>query len=288
MKLFHVAVGLPIVLGAVACANEPVYVASDPSQQLEVGTDDPADEGTATTTLNLPFDATFLNGMDYAETRTDLLTSINAEIDPDITLDQLPLVRLDQIDVSIEWSIKNLDAEPGQAFIDINGGNQYFFYVPADFIIDPDDPDAQPPPPLAGHVPIDVPASGTVSGVFREDTMREAALALDLITRGTINPFQALLNNYEDITSSADVPFSPYPPPEPGDPVPAAPPPFPIEAFANLVRLDVTFSANQHMVLEYAVRVRDPDGVLHDELLGADPAELMVFTPAQYVPPLLP
>jgi hypothetical protein len=276
------------LLGAAACTNEPVYVGSDPAQQIEVGTDDPADEGTATTTLNLPFDNAFLTGTEYTKKRTELLASINAAVDPDITADQLPFVRLDQIDLSIEWSIKNLDTEPGQARISVNGGNQYFYYVPDDFIVDPTDPDAVAPPPLAGNVPIDVPGSGTVSGVFREDTMREAALALELITRGTINPFQALLNNYEDITSTADVPFVPYPPPEDVDPVPVAPPPLPVDAFGHFVRLDVTFEADHHMVLEYAVRVRDPDGVLHDELLAADPAELMVFAPAEYVPVLPP
>jgi len=282
--------GLLLLLGA--CTNEPTYIGSDPmgNEQLEVGTGAAGDMGTATKTLDLPYDGDKLNGMDYAKTRDDLLASINAGFDPDITLDQLPFVRLDQVDISIEWSVKNLDDEAGQAFIDINGGNQYFYYVPLDFaVINPANPeDTQMPPPLAGHTPIDVPAHGEMNGVFREDTMREAALDLDLITRGTINPYAAILNNNEDITSTADVPYVTYPPPMEGDPQPTPPPPFPIDAFANFVRFDVTFQPDHHMVLEYAVRVRDPDGLLHDKLLAADPAQLMPFMPAEYVPPAPP
>jgi len=242
----------------------------------------------ATDTLNLPYDTRFLHGTTYTRDRAHALASINAVADPDVTDDQLPLVRLDQIHLSIEWTIKNLDAEPGSARISINGGNQYFYYVPMDFVADPLDPNARVPPPLAGNIPIDVPASGTVDGVFREDTMREAALDLDLITRFTFSPFLALLNNQEHITSTDDVPYVSFPPPAAGDPPPPQPPAFPIAAFANFVRIDVTFQASRHMVLEYAVRVRDPDGLLHDKLLDADPAQLEVFAPVEYIPPAPP
>lgn len=273
------------LLGAVACTNDPIYVDSDPAEQLEFVEGDPV-----TTTLNLPFDNEYLNSTEYGDKREELLAELNArpDVEPDLALDQLPLVRMDQLDVSIEWSIRNLTDEPGQAFVDVNGGNQYFYYVPANFIIDPNDDEEPPPPPLAGHVPIQVPAGGEVSGVFREDSIREAALDLDLITRGTFNPFYATLNNNEDIHNMSDVPFVPYPPPEDGAPPPPQPPAIPIEAFGAFVRLDVTFEADRHMVLEYAVRVRDPDGLLHDELLDAPAGELMVFTPAEFVPVLTP
>jgi hypothetical protein len=226
--------------------------------------------------------------MEYQTEREALLLEINASFDPDLAIDQLPFVRLDQVDVSIEWSIRNLDAEPGQAFIDVNGANQYFAYVPAEFVIMVGDEEEPLPPPLAGHVPIDVPASSTISGVFREDTLRESALDLELITRGALNPFYAIINNNEDINATTDVEYVPYPPPEDGDPPPPMPVPLPVSAFGHFVRFDVTFAADRHMVLEYAVRVRDPDHLLHDELLGADAAELMTFMPADYVPPTAP
>jgi hypothetical protein len=280
MKLWKILPTLPI---AAACTNDPVYIDSDPAQTLEVGVG--MDEGTATTTLNLPYDAEYLNGEEYTQKREELLASINETFDPPITIDQLPYVRLDQVDISVEWTITNLDAEPGEAFVDVNGGNQYFYYVPAEFVVDPDDEDEPQPPPLAGHVPIEIPANGSISGVFREDQLREAALDLDLITRFTLNPFFALLNNNEEIQSTEDIDYVPYPPPEDGEPI-TPPPPFPVVAMGHFVRLDITFIADRHMILEYAVRVRDPDGLLHDELLAADPAELMPFMPAMFVPDL--
>lgn len=280
MKLAAIAVFVGLAPLA-ACAADPQYI--QPERGIEVGTGDPADMGVATATLLLPYDAAFLNSVEYGREREAFLTDLNTRVEPDIALDQLPLVRLDQIDVSIEWTIRNLSDQPGEARINVNGGNQYFIYLPDNFIIADEEEEAVPPP-LAGNIPIDVPALGDVSGVFREDTIREAALDLDLITRGLVNPFAALLINHEDIKNTSEIDFSPYPPDQ--DPPPAPPAPMPIEIFAQFVQFDVTFTASQHMILEYSIRVRDPDGVLHDELLGAPAGELMVFTPAIYVPPV--
>jgi hypothetical protein len=280
MKLAATAVFLGLAPLA-ACATDPQYI--QPPLGIEVGTGAPDDMGVATATLLMPYDAERLNSVDYQRDREAFLTELNARVDPDVTIDQLPLIRLDQIDISIEWTIRNLSEEPGEARINVNGGNQYFIYLPDNFIVADEEEEAVPPP-LAGNVPIDVPALGDISGVFREDQIREAALDLDLITRGLVNPFAALLINHEDIKNTSEIEFSPYPPDQ--DPPPAPPPPMPIEIFAQFVQFDVTFTASQHMILEYSVRVRDPDGVLHDELLDAPPEELMVFAPAIYVPPV--
>jgi len=281
MKLAAIAVFVGLA-PLVACAADPQYI--QPERGIEVGTGNPDDMGTATETVLLPYDAELLNSTDFQRDREAFLTELNARVEPDVTIDQLPLIRLDQIDVSIEWTIRNLSEEPGEARININGGNQYFVYVPDNFIIDPEDDEEPSPPPLAGNVPIDIPALGDVSGVFREDTLRESALDLDLITRGLINPFAALLNIHEDIKNSSEVVYTPYPPDQ--DNPPPAPAPMPIEIFAQFVQLDVTFTADRHMVLEYAIRIRDPEGLLHDELLDAPPEELYVFTPAVYTPTL--
>lgn len=269
---------LAIIVVPGACGTDPQYI--QPPRGLEVGTGMEGDEGVVTETLALPFDLERLNSVEYQRDRQQLLTELNARVDPDVTEDQLPLVRLDQLDVSIEWSIRNLSDQPGQARIRVNGGNQYYAYVPTAFVVDPEEDEE--PPPLLGNVPINVPAQGDVAGVYREDQLREAAVDLELITRGGLNPFAAMLNVHEDITSTADVPYVAYPPDQ--DPPPAPPPPLPIEAFGQLVQIEMTFQADQHMVLEYTVRVRDPDDVLHDELLAADPAELMVFMPAPFAP----
>src|SRR5688500_11640458 len=266
-----------------ACTNDPTYV--QPPRGIEVGaTAD--DMGVATETFLLPFDTRKLNGMDYARERNDVLIEINQTADPDITLDQLALVRLEQLDVSLEWTIRNLSEEPGQARIHVNGGNQYFVYVPGNFIVDPEDEEEAVPPPLAGNVPIDVPAGADVGGVFREDQLREAALDLELITRAGMNPFAAMLNIHEDISNTSEITIVPYPPDQ--DPPPVPPPPMPVRAFSHLVQFDITFQADQHMVLEYAVRVRDPDGLLHDELTSAPAGELHMFAPGVYTPPAAP
>ena len=55
-----------------------------------------------------------------------------------------------------------------------------------------------------------------------------------------------------------------------------------------MIRFDITFEANQHMVLEYAIRARnfrDPP-LIHDEGLAADPAELTQFMPVDFMPVL--
>ena len=278
---------LPFALLLVACVNnEPVYIDSPNAIEVGVGSGTGADMGSDQ--LNLPYDANFLNSTDYQAKQAELLASINATFQPNITADQLPLVKVDQTQMEVEYTIKNLDDQPGTAKVGVNGGNQFYYYVPTDFIVvDPNNQQNQvTPPPLAGGVPVDVPALGEVDGVIREDEMRRAAIELELITRCQLSPFAAILNDYSNIHSCADAPFvgvvaDPNNPPTP-------PPPLPIQAFSQLVRVDMQFQASGHMVLEYTVRVRDPDGGLADKLLDAPPGDLMMFTPAEYIPPALP
>lgn len=160
----------------------------------------------------------------------------------------------------------------------VNGATEYFAYQPLAFIDDPED--EEPPPSLLGDIPIEVPGLATVTGVFREDQVAEASLDLDIITRGGGNPFAALLTYNQGVTEFSD--------PAGGAPIPAA-------AFASMVRFDLAFTADRHMVLEYAVRVRDrrrPERLHSDCLdLGRMPApeacasDLTVFSPADYAPP---
>jgi hypothetical protein len=277
----HAPRSLALLALVPACAADPQYI--HPDRGIEV--DPTTGVAAVTERLSLPFDAARLDGAAYRRDRQDALIELNARVDPDIADDQFPLVRLDQLALSIEWSIENLSDQPGVARIHVNGGNQYFAYVPGNFVLDPDDDEVEPPP-LAGDIPIAIAARGTVTGVIREDTLREAALDLELITRGGINPFAATLVVHEDIRSTADVAFTPYPPDQ--DPPPTPPPPLPIEAFGHLVRIDLTFEADRHMILEYVVRARDPDRLLHDELRAAPAGELYPFAPADYAPAGIP
>lgn len=181
---------------------------------------------------------------------------------------QVPYVLMDDISVSIEWTIRNLNDSPGTARIHINGGNELFYYVPQNFVVDPEEDEE--PPPLMGNIPIDIPALGTVTGVFREDQVAEAALDMELISRGGMNPFAAVYEQHDDVTEAAD--------PATGSTIPRA-------AFGHLVVYDISLQANRHMILEFTLRVRDERLLLHDFLLNAPAAELTGFMPTEFVPP---
>ncbi|MCA9677597.1 MAG: hypothetical protein H6709_14135 [Kofleriaceae bacterium] len=259
-------------LWAAACSEDPQYVQAPLG--IEVGTGNPDDTGMASERVILPIDAAKLADPDVVQERQDLADRLGIDVG------EVSELRLDHVSLSVEWTIKNLSPDPGQARVHLNGGNERYYYVPDDFIVvDPGNNEESPaPPPLAGDIPIDVPGDGTVSGVFREDQLREAAIDLELITRGGVNAFAAVLTVNEDITSTADVA------PDPLNPTPPTAA-IPIEAFGAMVQFDVTFEADQHMILEYAIRVRDHRGLLHDEGLDAPAGELVPFAPAEFIPP---
>jgi hypothetical protein len=246
------------VFGLVACTNSPSYL--EPRLALEVGIPNPdvpdevIGEATVSTTLPIRFE-TMEEQMERAARMAEL-----GGVD-------VPIVGLGDLDIAIEWTIKNLSDTEAEARILINGANELFEYDPMVFVIDPDED--EPPPPLLGNVPITVPAQGTVSGVFREDQVREAAVDLELITRDDLNPFAALLQYHDDVRELSD----------------AMNRTVPLDAFGHLVRYDFIFRGNQHLVLEYEIRVRDEADILHELLLEAPMSEQITFTPMPYVPP---
>ena len=133
-------------------------------------------------------------------------------------------------------------------------------------VVDPEEDEE--PPSLAGGIPMQVAANGTLSGVLREDQLREASLDLEAISRGMINPFAAIFNvNEADPTVLVG-----------GVAVPQ-------DAVSEMIRYDITLQANRHMILEYTIRVRDQRGILHEELLSAPVEEIVEFAPAEYIPP---
>lgn len=237
---------------AAGCTNTPTYL--EPREALEVGIPD-TEITEATTTLVLPVRP---ETMAEEEQRARLEESLGVDV---------PIVTVDDISVSIEWTIKNLSDSDGVARVHLNGGNESFLYVPENFVIDPEEDEE--PPPLVGNIPIPVPALGTVSGVIREDQIREAAVDMELITRGGYNPFAALLQfNRETVeVQAAD-----------GSIVPEI-------AFGQLVQYDLRFLANRHMVFEYQLRARDHEDVLHELLLDAPEGETIDFAPVEFQPP---
>jgi hypothetical protein len=244
-----------LVGGAAAlagCGSDPRYLAAPP---IEVGSG-PDGASAGMTRVGLPIEQE--SNADRMA-RDAMASALGAAV---------PYVRQGDLDVELEWTIKNLTDRPGQARVKLNGASELFAYVPVAFVIDPDQD--QEPPPLAGNIPIDVGPDEVVSGVVREDTVREAALDLEQITRGGVNPFAAILTRNEDDPALTLVPEGVL---------------APRDRLAGLVRFDLTFVADRHMVLEWGVRVRDHRGLLHPDLAAAPVEELTPFDPADYAPP---
>ncbi|HUS68193.1 MAG TPA: hypothetical protein VMZ28_26850 [Kofleriaceae bacterium] len=241
------------VLLASACSDDPIYV--EPSGAVEVGAD--GETFTAASSTLLPVR---LERQAEAEDRAARAGELGVMV---------PFVLRDDLDISVEWTLKNLSDAPAVARVQLNGANEMFAYVPTAFVVDIEEEEV--PPPLSGDVPLEMEPGETRDGVFREDDLAEAALDLELITRGAVSPFAALLEVNEEM-----------------DEFDAAGVEVPSDAFASLVRIDVGLVADQHMVLEYSVRVRDHRDLLHDELADAPPEELTAFAPADYAPPAAP
>jgi hypothetical protein len=192
----------------------------------------------------------------------------------------VPYVRVGDLEIDVEFTIKNTDGKPHQAKVELNGANEYFSYDPSIIVLEPGNDDAPPTPGLSGNIPIDVPANGEVTGLFTEDKLREAAIDLDQITRGNFNPFRASLTK-----SKNDQEIQPMTPLMPGVEdytQTAMGPPIPREAFAGLTRIDLVFKPDAPMTLEYNIRIRDVRGIVHPLLLDAvtkKPGELATFDP---------
>lgn len=262
---------LLVALCAIGCTNDPVYLPGP--TQLEGGLDDGMGEPVeARASLVLPIN---LETMEDADERAEL----QATVDPAV---EVPYVRVGDLEISVEWTIKNLTDMPGSAMVQLNGANQFFEYDPSLLVLSSDD-EAPPTPGLAGDTPIAIPALGSISGLFREDELREASIDLDQITRGNINPFRTRLTISKNLESFAQL--APLTYDADGEPLPQAETGlvFPRVAIPQLLRIDLVFKPDRHMVLEYAVRVRDVRGELMNEMLLDAPAgELQGFAPAPF------
>lgn len=239
----------------VGCANDPRYVnAPDPIEANIPGS--MTADGTAT--IDLPIR---LETEDEATERAELAAELGVEV---------PYVKLEDLHVSLEWSLKNLDDVQGVATILVNGGTEFASFVPTNFVVDPEEDEE--PPPLMGGVPLILEPGEVRTGVFREDQVAEGSVDLELMYRVAYNAFAAVLETNRGLTEMTD-PMTNAVTPE--------------RVFASMVRFDIILRANTHMVLEYGIRVRDDRGILHDELLSAPPEELTVFNPVEIQPPMV-
>jgi hypothetical protein len=187
----------------------------------------------------------------------------------------VPWISTDDFDIEINWSMKNLDAQPNMAsFIALVGGNEFGDYDPTQYI-DPTAPpeDQNPPPVLLGGSPIHLEANEVVTGVFREDQIAECSIDLEAITRypsadgAMATPFEVI--EHLSTTSGQGLDGVPL-----GDVTPL------------MVRFMMTLTSGGHVALDYSVRVRDH----HDKILSptSDPALLYVPTDAHLAPPAAP
>jgi hypothetical protein len=268
-------------IGMAACSSDPQYITPPPGMSFSLEFDSGSGVDVTPQIVTLPFR---LETAEEAMERAMDAATFGVDV---------PFVKLEDVDLSVEWSIKNLLDCDSQATFEINGGNEYFTYDPTVFVIDPDE-DEEPPPLIGNMAPVPIPASATVTGVFREDQIREAAIDLELITRAHYNPFRALLEvnkNLEvmDIYTEIDLSVEDPPPQMPTGMV------IPKEAWAQMTQFSMSFAGQNndpdqgcgavHLVFEWNYRVRDQRGIVHDEGLDADPAELTAFAPVAYAPP---
>ncbi|MEM9491729.1 MAG: hypothetical protein AAGC55_21460 [Myxococcota bacterium] len=256
-KPIFIVAALAAIVGA--CAEDPQYMQRD--VVLEVGAPD-SEITVATDVFVLPI---------RLENETEAMERAELEVEAGMPV---PRVSLADVSISVEWIVRNLSGDEGTARVAINGGNETFQYVPDDFVIDPDEDET--PPSLVGGVPFTVAAGASVSGVLREDQLREGGVDLELISRGGVNPFAAILENHNDLAPLV-VDGGPLP-------LPASLQSDPEPLLGHIVQLEVTLSANRHMAMEYVVRVRDHNDRLHEMLLDAPAAELTAFAPMRPQP----
>lgn len=261
---------LALGLGLVGCTNDPIYIPPGmDGARLEGGLEVDMDGNPvpAKTSVVLPINT---------ETDEDIedRTALQMTLPPEVVV---PYIRVGDLEVSVEWTIRNLTDTDGQATMQVNGANQFYEYDP-DLVVLSEDDEAPETPGLTGDIPIDIPANGTVSGLFTEDDMREAAIDLDQITRGRVNPFRArftISKNDREFAQLTEVMFD-----MDGEALPqtATGVVFPRAAFAGMLRLDLVFEPNRHMVLEYAVRVRDVRGKIINMMFFDAPAGELQYT----------
>jgi hypothetical protein len=276
------AVAMFVTTGALACANDPAYVSCGSAAEADVCSLDTAnstgmgDTAGARGSLHVP-----VRPPDAALSRRT--ADLQATLPSDVTV---PIYRLDQYDLSVEYVVRNLDGTPGQFKLQLNGANEAAAWDP--LLVPPADEEGPPTPGLAGDIPTNIAANAEVRGVFREDQLLEAAIDLDQITRANLNPFAAtLVVNKNDLSIQ---PLTPALPPPPGSttPPPQMPTgsPIPRAAFRQLVRVDLVLQTlGPHLTMDYALRIRPHvANVIHDHGMDAPTNEITIYNPPGFQP----
>lgn len=273
----------------VGCANDPEYVQCGTSDMMDACSLDSANA----TMMGTGMDAFLaVKGSLHVPVRPETADLTKSRMALQATMPtgvDVPLYRDDQYDISVEYTVKNLDDKPGQVKVQLNAANEMFSWDPA--MIMPAGDESPPAPGLAGDVPIDIQGNGQYDGLFREDQLLEAAIDLDQITRGNINMYAATLTvnkndqSFQPLSASMPPPAGSDEPPmqtSDGSAVPRA-------AFRNIVRVDIVMKTDTHMTIDFALRVRPHvNDVIHDMGMDAPVGELTILDPAPFIPAYTP
>jgi hypothetical protein len=276
-------------VAAAGCANDPQYVQCGTSDTMDTCT---LDTATAMMVGTGPSARTLVRGSLHVPVKPETaeLTKVREDLQKTVPGGVIvPLYRIDQYDLSVEYTIKNLDDVPGTVKVALDAANEAFSWNPT--LLVPAGDESPPAPDLAGGTPIDLQAKGQYDGLFREDQLLEAAIDLDQISRANINMYAATLTVNKNDASFQ--PLSPRVAPPPGsqDPPIQTPtgPAVPRSAFRNIVRVDMVMEATTHMTIAFDIRVRPHvDHLIHDMGMNAPAAELTILDPAAFVPAYTP
>src|SRR5687767_8480885 len=102
--------GVVVGLAFAGCTNDPLYIPGPMS--LEAGIDMMGMRSQATASLPLPI-----------KTETPEDQTARAQLSAELGVD-VPYVRIGDLEVAVEWTITNLDNNPGEALIQLNGANE--------------------------------------------------------------------------------------------------------------------------------------------------------------------
>lgn len=159
-----------------------------------------------------------------------------------------PWVTSDDVEVSISWTLTNDTDQPIRSWVLVDGATEFYDWNPVVLygIGGGEDADELPFPSLLGFFPRQLEGGQTVRGEYREDDLREAMYDLDVMSRFCGGPLAVLYNRSEvDPVGTEQVP--------------------PDARTAGMVMLRLTLGASGPATLEYAIRVRDRDGILYDD-----------------------
>jgi hypothetical protein len=247
--LFVLAVFVAL-FGAGCGVNNPTYY--QPSGAVETGADAGAE---ITSVVTLPF-----------RVPTDRESAALDQSSEALGF-KVPWLRRDEVAISVQYTIVNLSDKTARAQVVVDGASELSSYdraaIYAARAMQAENRDKEAPLPLIEGVPVVVPAGGSVTGTIREDDFAEAELDLDAIGRWNATP-EAVLINFSEV-NGAGLAMVPQ-----GEVVPA------------LFRVAVSLLSEEHMRLDFLVRVRDS----RERLLAIDRADdAFAPRPKSYSPP---